>query len=58
VLEEVLPQHTTFQDFIMEQTFPQIGRMAFALNGRRLKQDVTQPGRILLAMRGPYPLQP
>ncbi|MDZ4853293.1 MAG: CheR family methyltransferase [Nitrospirota bacterium] len=56
VLEEVLPKHRSFQDFIVDRTFPQIGRKVFALNGRILKQESTKPQRILLAMeemRGP-----
>jgi two-component system CheB/CheR fusion protein len=50
LLEEILPARTSFQDFILDQTFPHIGRKVLALNGRRLEQDTTQPGRILLAM--------
>ncbi|MEP6933040.1 MAG: CheR family methyltransferase, partial [Nitrospirota bacterium] len=50
LLEEVLPKHTSFQDFIMDKTFPQIGRKVFALNARILKQEPTKPHRILLAM--------
>ena len=49
-LEEILPEHKSFQDFIVEKTFPQVGRKKLALNGRRLEQDVALPGRILLAM--------
>jgi len=50
LLEEILPKQTTFQDFIVDKTFPHIGRKVLALNGRRLEQAVSQPGRILLAM--------
>jgi len=50
LLEEVLPKNNSFQDFIVDQTFPQIGRLVLALNGRRLDQEAAQPGRILLAM--------
>jgi two-component system, chemotaxis family, CheB/CheR fusion protein len=50
ILEEVLPKRTSFQDFVVEKTFPRIGRKVLALNGRRLEEDVSQPGRILLAM--------
>ena len=49
-LEEILPKSTSFQDFVVDQTFPHIGRRVWALNGRRLEQDAAQPGRILLAM--------
>ena len=50
LLEDVLPKSTSFQDFIVDKTFPHIGRMVLALNGRRLEQEVALPGRILLAI--------
>jgi two-component system CheB/CheR fusion protein len=50
LLEEILPKSTSFQDFIVDKTFPHIGRKVLALNGRRLEQHAAQPGRILLAM--------
>ena len=50
LLEEVLPKNSSFQDFIVDQTFPQIGRRVLALNGRRLEGGAAQPGNILLAM--------
>jgi two-component system, chemotaxis family, CheB/CheR fusion protein len=50
LLEEVLLKNTSFQDFIVDKTFPHIGRKVLVLNGRRLVQDVLQPGRVLLAM--------
>lgn len=56
LLEEVLPKNSTFQDFVVDQTFPHIGRRVLTLNGRRLERDLALSGRILLAMeemRGP-----
>ena len=50
LLEEILPARTSFQDFVVDQTFPHIGRKVLALNGRRLVQEMEQPGCILLAM--------
>jgi two-component system CheB/CheR fusion protein len=50
LLEEILPKHTSFQDFVVDSTFPRMGRKVLMLNGRRLEQDTSQPGRILLAM--------
>jgi two-component system CheB/CheR fusion protein len=50
LLEEILPKSTLFQDFVVDQTFPHIGRRVLALNGRRLEQGLALPGRILLAM--------
>jgi two-component system CheB/CheR fusion protein len=50
LLEEVLPKSTSFQDFVVDKTFPHVGHKVLALNGRRLLQVATHPGRILLAM--------
>jgi two-component system, chemotaxis family, CheB/CheR fusion protein len=51
LLEEILPQRTSFQDFVVDEMFPPIGRkMILVLNGRRLEQEAMEPGRILLAM--------
>ncbi|MCS6289073.1 MAG: PAS domain-containing protein [Nitrospira sp.] len=48
-LEDILPKRTSFQDFMVDKVFPQVGRKVLVLNGRRLEQEPTQPGRILLA---------
>jgi len=50
LLEEILPEHRSFRDFIIDKPFPQVGRKKLVLNGRRLEQDVALPGRILLAI--------
>jgi len=50
MLEEILPKHSSFQDFIVDKMFPHIGRKVMALNGRRLEQEASEPGRILMAM--------
>lgn len=50
LLEEVLPDRTSFRDFILDNAFPQVGRKKLVLNGRRLEQDAAMAGRILLAM--------
>ena len=50
LLEEILPKSSSFQDFIVDQTFPHIGQRVLALNGRRLEQTLVRPGQILLAM--------
>ena len=50
LLEEILPERSSFEDFAVDQTFPHIGRKILALNGRRLEQELALPGRILLAM--------
>ena len=50
LLEEILPKSTSFQDFVVDKTFPPVGHKVLALNGRRLLQEATHPGRILLAL--------
>jgi two-component system, chemotaxis family, CheB/CheR fusion protein len=50
LLEEILPQNRTFQDFLVDHTFARIGRRVFALNGRRLEQESGDSRLILLAM--------
>lgn len=49
LLEDILPKRTSFQDFVVDKVFPHVGRKVLMLNGRRLEQESTQPGRILLA---------
>ena len=50
LLEEILPKESLLLDFVLDQSFPQIGHKVFLLNARRLEQNVSLPGRILLAM--------
>ncbi|MDT7042792.1 chemotaxis protein CheB [Candidatus Nitronereus thalassa] len=50
LLEEVLPHNTAFQDFLMEQKFPGIGKRKLLLNARRIVQEPGKTPRILLAM--------
>jgi two-component system CheB/CheR fusion protein len=50
LLEEILPERSSFHDFVVDQEFPHIGRKMLALNGRRLVQKLEQPGHILLAI--------
>lgn len=49
-LEEVLPKCSSFNDFIIDKTFPLVGRKVLALNARQLNQNLEPPGHILLAM--------
>lgn len=51
LLEEILPQNTTFDDFEMEREFPNVGRKKYVLNARRLGDAIPFPGRVLLAMQ-------
>lgn len=50
LLEEILPQNSTFQDFLVEHDFTRIGRRSFMVNGRRLEQESGIPQLILLVM--------
>ncbi|MFL6279372.1 MAG: response regulator, partial [Vicinamibacterales bacterium] len=45
LLEEIIPGHSFFGEFVREHDFPVIGRRVMLLNARRL-----EPGLILLAM--------
>jgi PAS domain-containing protein len=48
LLEEILPQDTSFDDDELEHDFPDIGRKVMLLNARRLRQAGSE--RILLAI--------
>jgi two-component system CheB/CheR fusion protein len=50
LLEDILPQNTSFQDFEIEHEFPAIGRKIMRLNARRIFQGDNGPQRILLAI--------
>ncbi|MBA3964779.1 MAG: PAS domain-containing protein [Nitrospirales bacterium] len=50
LLEEILPQNHTFQDFLVDHTFSRVGHRFLVLNGRRLEQEPGKPWLILLAM--------
>lgn len=49
LLDDILPQNSSFDDFEVEHEFPKIGRRVFILNARRLEPDTVLPGMILLA---------
>jgi len=49
LLEEVLPEQSSFDGFEMEWEFEQIGRKIMLLNGRQLVQESGEKPRILLA---------
>ncbi|MEZ6120057.1 MAG: PAS domain-containing protein [Pirellulaceae bacterium] len=51
LLEEILPHNTSFDDFTWENSFPKIGRKRFQIDARRLDQDSSLPGMILLSMQ-------
>jgi two-component system CheB/CheR fusion protein len=51
LLEEIIPENTSFRDFKVEHTFPGIGRKIMLLNARRIPAaGENNPGLILLAI--------
>lgn len=50
LLEEILPQNTTFHDFEVEHDFQTIGRKTMLLNARRVYKEANQAQLILLAI--------
>lgn len=50
LLEEVLPQNTSFDDFEVTHDFPTIGRRVMLLNARRLYREPNNTQFILLAI--------
>ena len=51
LLDNILPKHTFFKDYEVDQEFPEVGRKIFLLNARRVYDDSNQfPNLIILAM--------
>ena len=50
LLEEILPQHTSFQDFEVEHDFPGIGRRTMLLNARTLFRVGNNTESVLLGI--------
>ncbi len=50
LLEEVLPENHSFQDFEVEHTFPSIGEKVMLLNASRFESATSHPELILLAI--------
>jgi len=50
LLEAILPQNTSFDDFVVEHDFPEIGHKKITLNARRIVGKTGQTRFILLAM--------
>ena len=50
LLEKIIPEKSSFQDFRVEHDFPLIGHRVLVLNARRIEQRGSQPHLILLAM--------
>ncbi|MGA7877823.1 MAG: PAS domain-containing protein, partial [Desulfoferrobacter sp.] len=50
LLEKIVDENTSFEDFEIEQDFPSIGPVKLLLNARRLPGGDHQPARVLLAI--------
>ncbi|MGA7828536.1 MAG: PAS domain-containing protein, partial [Geobacteraceae bacterium] len=50
LLEKIVDENTSFEDFEIEQDFPSIGPVKLVLNARRLPGGDHQPERVLLAI--------
>jgi len=50
LLEEILPQNTSFDDYEVEHNFPHIGRRTMLLNARRIYREANKTQFILLAI--------
>ena len=50
LLEEILPQNTTFRDYEVEHVFEHIGRKIMLLNARRLYREQNKTDQILLVI--------
>jgi two-component system CheB/CheR fusion protein len=51
LLEDVLPRHSSFDNFELTRTFPRIGLRSFLINARILSQDAGHREKILLGLR-------
>ncbi len=50
LLEDILPQNTSFDDFVVEHEFKRIGRRTMLLNARRIYHEGNRTALILLAI--------
>jgi len=51
LLENILAENTTLDDYEVEHDFPNIGRKIMLLNARRIWEGAEEPQRILLAIK-------
>ena len=51
LLEDVLPENTSFRDEVVEHDLPKLGRRRMLLSGRRLEQQPHREGLVLLTIR-------
>lgn len=50
LLEDIISKNSSFKDFVLEQTFPRIGKIILRLNARRVLQHAHREQLILLAV--------
>lgn len=50
LLEKIIPENYSFNDFVVEHDFPDVGHTKLILNARTIKNQGGQPDLILLAM--------
>lgn len=50
LLEDIISRNAGFKDFIVEQSFPRIGKIILRLNGKRVLQEAHREQLILLAI--------
>ena len=50
LLEDILPQNTSLDDFELDHEFPGLGRRSMLLNARRIHDGVSKEQKILLAI--------
>ncbi|NWG04377.1 MAG: PAS domain S-box protein [Syntrophaceae bacterium] len=50
LLEDILPQNTSFNDYEVEHDFPRIGQKTMLLNARRIYREANKTEMILLAI--------
>ena len=50
LLEDILHHNTSFEDIVIDQEFPSLGRKVLVLKARRLEQEAIMPARILLVI--------
>ncbi|SPJ13713.1 putative PAS/PAC sensor protein [Syntrophobacter sp. SbD2] len=50
LLEKIIPEKSSFDDFEVEHDFPNIGHRKMVLNARMMKQQSGKPSLVLLAM--------
>ena len=50
LLEDIISRNSSFKDFVVEQTFPRLGKIIIRLNARRVLQQAHREQLILLAI--------